>query len=1067
MNPIAYVMHNDTELQSVAYKIGSGDTHVIFGEAEIESWADSIDWSDKLVVGHNMSGFDSMICAWRLGITPKAWGCTLAMARPIFAKTTGVSLRAVSKALDVGEKLSLEATNTKGKVLEDFSEEEIEAMREYNKIDTDLCEAIFYKLARLTPKKEMKLIDMTTRMLVNLQFELDTELLQHTLQEERDQKRAMLLQVADSVTGVTTSGLPEDVRIEEAKKVLASAPKFSAFLKDNGLLTVPTKPSPTNPEKMIPALAKTDQAFIDLQEHENPVIAAGARARLGVKSTILETRMEKFLTVGRYTAGRMPIALSYYGAANTGRWCLTGDHEVLTKTGWVRLDQWGGGDIMQWGADSGELKYTPATANAFAADEFLVSYDNPRHSAQYTPEHTMPVQAHHSTAVVPTQAATVAMTRRKLFVAGDAVGADTPYTPDQLRLIVAMHADGCNLKDAKNNCVRFRLVKARKVTRLTNLLQRLGITHQKNQYHSEPDVTGITIRGVDAPSWLRAAKQFPVDWYALGASDIRVVLEELPEWDGYMSGPNSVEWTTTDEQGMVLISTLAHLASHRTTVRRVVDRTAQGWAVAWRVSYSPSRTLSISSKDVDRVHYKGLVYCPSTVTGYFLCRRNNSTFVTGNSGAFGLNQQNLPRVNPYEPALSDALRKSLRAPEGYKVVVADLSGIELRVNHFLWQVPSSTKLFEEDPDGADLYKDFASTLYDVSVDEVTKQQRQMGKLCLAEGSLVLTHKGLVPIEEVTTNHRLWDGVEWVSHKGAICNGTKEVITHDKVTATPDHRVYLQNGGSCELQEAANKNLRIAVTGDGGRTVGYGESNIHTQPSEVMQTKRRVWDILDAGPRHRFTCDGRLVSNCHLGLGFGAGADTFRAVAKTMGGVELSWGASADVVRAWRRAYPEIVRGWRTCHNALSAIYDGDKETSIDLWGLCATTPEGIETPVGMVRYPELSQEEDKENGRMEWKYGRGRKRARIYAGKVTENIVQHLARGVIADMALEFQRTELGRKYPLVHMVHDELIYVVKDEDAQTLLDTLQHIMKSGVDWWPELITSSEGDIAQTYGDAK
>jgi DNA repair protein RadD len=37
--------------------------------------------------------------------------------------------------------------------------------------------------------------------------------------------------------------------------------------------------------------------------------------------------------------------------------------------------------------------------------------------------------------------------------------------------------------------------------------------------------------------------------------------------------------------------------------------------------------------------------------------------------------------------------------------------------------------------------------------------------------------------------------------------------------------------------------------------------------EIAQTKRRVWDILNAGPRHRFTCEGLLVSNCLI-LDFG-------------------------------------------------------------------------------------------------------------------------------------------------------------------------------------------------------
>ena len=67
------------------------------------------------------------------------------------------------------------------------------------------------------------------------------------------------------------------------------------------------------------------------------------------------------------------------------------------------------------------------------------------------------------------------------------------------------------------------------------------------------------------------------------------------------------------------------------------------------------------------------------------------------------------------------------APAGCKIVVADLSGIELRVNHFLWQVPSSMQMYKDDPEKADLYRDFASKLYDIPPDQVSKQQRQVGK----------------------------------------------------------------------------------------------------------------------------------------------------------------------------------------------------------------------------------------------------------------------------------------------------------------------------------------------------
>ena len=305
---------------------------------------------------------------------------------------------------------------------------------------------------------------------------------------------------------------------------------------------------------------------------------------------------------------------------------------------------------------------------------------------------------------------------------------------------------------------------------------------------------------------------------------------------------------------------------------------------------------------------------------------------TGRWSGWGYNPQNLPRVNPYSPKPSDALRKSLVAPAGHKVVVADLSGIELRVNHFLWKVPASMELYQADPEKADLYKDFASKLYDVPVDQVTKVQRQVGKVA------------------------------------------------------------------------------------------------------------------------------------HLGLGFGAGHVTFQKVAKLMGGVDITEQESREIVETWRGSYSEIVRGWKTCHACLPTILRGATGASVDPWGMVTPTPEGLKTPKGLIRYPDLRIERNEDDNRKEFMYGNGRNKARIYAGKIDENIVQHLARCVIADNALTVQQVT-GLNPAL--MVHDELVYVVPNEEAQGVLDTVQNVMRTPPNWWPELVTWSEGDIADTYGDAK
>ena len=59
--------------------------------------------------------------------------------------------------------------------------------------------------------------------------------------------------------------------------------------------------------------------FIALTEHEDPFIQQLCAVRLGTKSTIEESRIERFIHVGARNRGKLPIPLKYYGA-HTGRW---------------------------------------------------------------------------------------------------------------------------------------------------------------------------------------------------------------------------------------------------------------------------------------------------------------------------------------------------------------------------------------------------------------------------------------------------------------------------------------------------------------------------------------------------------------------------------------------------------------------------------------------------------------------------------------------------------------------------------------------------------------------------
>lgn len=328
MNSIDYVMHPETEIISNSLKVNDGQTQCVFGEAAVRDQLNSVNWDDAFLIGHNMSGFDSMIAAWRFGIRPKVWGCTLAMARPIHGKTIGVSLAKLVAHYKIGVKNNAALINTRGKHLKDFTVAELNAMRIYNNDDTDQCFELFKRLKPHFSTAELWHLDSKIRALVEPSIMVDVPMLEAALAQERKNKRQTLLTLASMFEKQVMplgdiAGADEDYLIERVRATMASAPMFSAVLEARGV-PVPMKESPTvigadgNPT-LVPALAKTDLGFLALQDHDDELVALAAATRLSVKSTIAETRMEAFVKVAGYTGGKWPVTVNYCGADTTGR----------------------------------------------------------------------------------------------------------------------------------------------------------------------------------------------------------------------------------------------------------------------------------------------------------------------------------------------------------------------------------------------------------------------------------------------------------------------------------------------------------------------------------------------------------------------------------------------------------------------------------------------------------------------------------------------------------------------------------------------------------------------------
>ena len=295
-----YIRSSEFETIGVAVKVNDGETKWFSGtEKDTAKFLRGFDWGDSIALAHN-AAFDMAILNWRYDIRPKKIADTLSMARAIHGTEVGGSLSALVQHYQLGEK-GTEVINALGKRRIDFSDEDLSRYASYCINDVDLTYRLFGCLAPGFPISELNLIDLTIRMFSEPVLRLNQELLVAHLTDVREQKEVILG--------------------EFDRDDLMSNPRFAELLLLLGVQP-PMKISPTTGRETY-AFSKTDEEFKALLEHENTDVQTLVAARLGTKSTIEETRTERFIGIAK--RGSLPVPLRYY-AAHTGRW--GGDDKV-------------------------------------------------------------------------------------------------------------------------------------------------------------------------------------------------------------------------------------------------------------------------------------------------------------------------------------------------------------------------------------------------------------------------------------------------------------------------------------------------------------------------------------------------------------------------------------------------------------------------------------------------------------------------------------------------------------------------------------------------------------------
>jgi DNA polymerase len=288
----------DPQFETIGVSVKRNDEPAMWfsgPKAQTRGFLKLYDWDNSIAVAHNAM-FDMAILNWVFDIRPKRIADTLSMLRAVDGPDAGNSLAKAAERHGLGVK-GTEVLNALGKRRIDFTPDELARYGEYCDNDAELTYDLFIKIMDGFPVSELRLIDLTLRMFTEPVLEIDKKTLITHLNDVQTRKARLL-----------------DKALVDKEQIMSN-PKLAELLTMLGVVP-PTKVSPKTGKEAF-AFAKTDEEFKALLDHENPIVQAVVAARLGVKSTLEETRTERFINIAE--RGALPVPLRYYGA-HTGRW---------------------------------------------------------------------------------------------------------------------------------------------------------------------------------------------------------------------------------------------------------------------------------------------------------------------------------------------------------------------------------------------------------------------------------------------------------------------------------------------------------------------------------------------------------------------------------------------------------------------------------------------------------------------------------------------------------------------------------------------------------------------------
>ena len=358
-----------------------------------------------------------------------------------------------------------------------------------------------------------------------------------------------------------------------------------------------------------------------------------------------------------------------------------------------------------------------------------------------------------------------------------------------------------------------------------------------------------------------------------------------------------------------------------------------------------------------------------------------------------------------------------------------------------------------------------------------------GLLCLAAGTDVLTDIGWVPIEHITTAHRVYDGVEFVNHGGLLFKGHSECITLDGVELTPDHEVYTDAGWqkASQLQRYNGPNLRYVDRDTAfaqrwevvvGVPLRMRQHNSQKTPQHTQSQNTELWvrnqrtSKSPQNARYVKTPSIRRMAEYERQMSF-----TYTSsMAKLWRSRHNCLQRMAGVVRKFLARYGAKLQTWPDVRSYQQqwAIPTGQlslgqrqnpsqqsARTAPDTYNKSkkVNRRSKVNAAIPMASRPVYDILDAGPRQRFVVRGNEG-----PFLAHNCENIVQALARIVVGKQLLA-----IAKRYKVATTTHDEIVAVVPEAEADDGMAFMLDVMRTPPDWCADLPLNAEGGFAREY----